>query len=158
MAKTLAGSKLYVCATAQNSDLNAAAFAALTWVEVGNVGNIGQTGTETNLVSYNELSTLVTQKAKGVADGGSPPIECARNPTDAGQIIMRTISSNTDTNNYAFKHEKNDAPSGFTNTIHYYRGVCVGPTRPNGGVEDFDLEVFMLGLNQAEVTVDPVGL
>jgi hypothetical protein len=158
MAKTLAGSKFYVCATAQNSDLNQAGFEALTWVEVGNVGNIGQTGTETNLVSYNELSTLVTQKAKGVSDAGSPPIECARNPTDAGQVIMRTISVTTDTNSYAFKYEKNDAPAGFTNTIHYYRGVCVGPTRPNGGVEDFDLEIFMTGLNQVELTVNPVSL
>jgi hypothetical protein len=158
MAKTLSGSKVYVCETAQNSDLNAAAFAALTWVEVGNVGNIGETGTNTNLVSYNELSTLVTQKAKGVSDAGSPTVECARSPTDAGQVIMRTISVPTDTNNYAFKYEKNDAPAGYTNTIHYYRGVCVGPTRPNGGVEDFDLEVYMLGLNQVEVTVNPVAL
>ena len=158
MAKTLAGSKFYVCETAQNADLDATAFAGLTWVEVGNVGSVGETGTNTNLVNYDELSTLVSQKAKGVSDAGSPSIECARNPTDAGQIVMRAISVLTDTNNYAFKFEKNDAPSGSTNTIHYYRGVSVGPTRPNGSVEDFDLEVFALGLNQAEITVNPTAI
>lgn len=158
MAKTLAGSKLYVCATAQNSDLNQAAFEALTWVEVKNIGSVGETGTNTNLVNYDELGTLVTQKAKGLSDAGSPPVECARNPTDPGQIIMRSIAVLTDTNNYAFKYEKNDAPTGYTNTIHYMRGVVVGPTRPNGRVEDFDLEVFMLGLNQAEITVDPAAI
>lgn len=158
MAKTLAGSKFYVCATAQNADLNAAAFAALTWVLVGHVGNIGETGINTNMVTYDELSTLVSQKAKGVSNAGDPTVELAREPTDAGQIILNAISVPTDTNSYAFKWEKNDAPAGFTNTIHYYRGLCVGPTRPNGGVEAIDLEVFMLGLNQIELTVNPVAL
>ena len=36
---TNAGSKLYVCATPQPNDLNAIAFAGLTWVLIGGVGN-----------------------------------------------------------------------------------------------------------------------
>ncbi|MCY0150880.1 hypothetical protein OEG84_25070 [Hoeflea sp. G2-23] len=158
MAKTLAGSKFYVCATAQNSDLNAAAFAGLVWVEVGNVGKVGETGTNTNRVSYNELGTVVTQKAKGVTNAGDPTIECASNYNDAGQVIMRSIGVPTDKNSYAFKFEKDDAPSGYTNTIHYWRGDCSGPVRPNGEVESFDIEVFTLGLNQVEVTVNPTAL
>lgn len=149
MAKTLTNLKVYVCAAPQNTDLDQAGFEALTWVKVGNVGSVGETGSKTNLVSYDELETDVTQKAKGITDAGSPEIECARNATDAGQIILRTVGAHNDANNYAYKWTKVDG------TVHYYRGVCTGPTRPNGRNEDFDLEVFTLGLNQAELTVNP---
>lgn len=159
MAKTLAGTKFYVCSTAQESDLNQAGYEALTWVQVGNVGKIGETGTKTNIVGYDDLASTMKQKSKGLADAGDPTIECARNPTDAGQIIMRTIGAPTDKKAYAFKIEKNDAPSAsYTNTIHYVRGICTGPSRPNGALEDFDLEVFTLGLTQAEITVNPAAI
>lgn len=149
MANTLKGMKFYVCSTAQNADLDQAGFEALAWVEVSNTGSVGETGSKTNLVSYDELATDVTQKNKGITDAGSPDVECARNPNDPGQVIMRSIGAHTDINNYAYKWVKRDG------TVHYYRGVCAGPTRPNGRNEDFDLEVFTLGLNQAEVTVNP---
>lgn len=154
MANTLSGSKLYVCATAQNADIaNAAAYAALTWVQVGGVSKIGETGSKINIVTYNELSTKVAQKNKGIADAGSPEIEVSRLQTDAGQVILRTIGDVANKNAFAFKFEKNDAIAT-TNTIHYQRGICVGPTRPNGSNEDFDVEVFMLGLVQTEITVN----
>lgn len=155
MANTIKGRKFYVCATAQPADLNAAAFAALTWVEVKNVGTIGQSGTDTNVVNYPELATEVTQKQKGIANAGDPEVEVARSPTDAGQIIMRTIADTA--YNYAFKVEDNDKPSaGYTNTIYYWRGIVAGPVRKNGGNEDFITETYKLGLSQKEVVVDPV--
>jgi hypothetical protein len=78
----------------------------------------------------------------------------ARIPTDPGQDILRDAAA---TNfNYAFKIERNDKPSlDGTPTIIYNRGLVTGPKRPLGRNEDFDLEVFTLGLNQREVVVDP---
>lgn len=154
MAKSLTGAKWYVCATPAENDLTQAEFEALTWVEVKNVGSVGELGPKTNVISYDELGSDVTQKSKGLTDAGSPAVECARNPTDAGQLAMRTA---TKTNfNYPFKYEKNDAPNVTkTNTIHYNRGVVTGPLRPNGGNEDFDLEIFTCAMNQLEITVDP---
>ena len=111
MSDTLAGGKFFVCETAQPTDLDQTGFEGLTWVQVNGVGSVGQTGTQQNLPTYDTFDTTVTQKSKGIANAGDPPVEVSRDPTDAGQIIMRTISQPTDKKNYAFKWEKNDAPS-----------------------------------------------
>lgn len=153
---TNSGAKLYICATAQPNDLDQAGYEALTWVRVTGVGNYGETGNKTNMLTYDTWDTDVVQKAKGMTDAGSPEIEVARIPTDAGQIILRAAAS---TNlNYAFKVTRNDNVGVATQpTIRYNRGLISGPTEPNGRNEDFDLEVFTLGLQQRQITVDPTS-
>lgn len=154
---TNAGSKLYVCATAQPAALNQSGYEALTWVLVSGVGSVGETGSNTNILNYETWDDEVVQKAKGLTDAGSPEIEVARDPDDAGQIVMRTIA---DTNLiYAFKIEGNDAPNdnvASSPTIRYNRGLVTGPREPNGRNEDFDLEIYGLGLVQKQIKVDPV--
>lgn len=162
MANTNKGRKFYIAVTApdgstpssQSSDLTQEQFEALNWQEVKNVGSVGESGTQTNVPTYDELGTEVTQKQKGISNAGDPTVECARNPTDKGQIAMRAAALTK--LNYAFKIEDNDAPSSsYTNSIYYNRGLVTGPTRPGGRNEDFILEVFTLGLNQKEIVVDP---
>lgn len=165
MAQTNRGRKVYIAVTAPGgttplacpSQLNQGQYEALDWTEVGNVGSVGESGMNENIVSYDELSTDVTQKQKGIANAGDPVIECARNPTDDGQIAMRAAAATRMI--YAFKFEDADAPSaGYTNTVYYNRGVVAGPTRPNGRNEDFILENYTLGLVQREIVVNPAAL
>lgn len=155
-ANTNAGRKLYMYATAvASAPADAAAYAALTpWVEIKGVGEHGETGSSTNILSYDTWDTDVIDKAKGMTDAGSPTIELARIPTDAGQIALRAAAL---TNlKYAFKIEGNDEPEvGGSPTIIYNYGLVAGPTRPNGRNEDFDLEVFTLGLTARETVVAP---
>ena len=68
MANTNAFSKWYVCATPQNSPLSLADYSALTWVEITGVGNVGETGKSTNVLTYNTWDTAVADKAKGVTE------------------------------------------------------------------------------------------
>ena len=127
-------------------------------VQVGGVGSVGETGSNTNILSYDTWDDEAVQKAKGMTDAGSPEVEVARDPDDAGQDILRTAA---DTNLiYAFKIEGTDVPDAnpaSTPTIRYNRGLVVGPREPNGRNEDFDLEVFTLGLVQKQIKVDPVA-
>lgn len=153
-ANTNAACKIYTCATAQNSDLDASGYAALTWVEITGIGSRGEAGRNTNIVNYDTWDTTVTQKAKGVTDAGSPELEVARDPGDAGQDILRTAAAVGNNNNYAFKEERNDS-GGSTPTIIYNRGIVTGPRRPGGRNEDFDLEIYTIGFNQEEIVVDP---
>jgi hypothetical protein len=96
-----AGSKLYICATPQQTDLDQAGYEALIWVQIKALGNHGEAGSDTNITTYDTWDTKVIQKGKGMTDAGSPEIECARLPTDAGQILVRAAAK---TNfNYAFK-------------------------------------------------------
>lgn len=157
MANTMKGRKLYICATPQAIDLNQAAFEALTFVEVKNVGMIGDFGITDNLVSYDELATVVNQKQKGIGDAGSPQVDMSENPTDPGQILMRTAG---DTKyQYAFKVENADATSASeSNTIYYFRAVVSGPLHPGGRNQDFLLERYTLGINQKPIKVAPAAL
>lgn len=155
-ANTNSGAKVYVCATPQPANLDRVGYEALTWVLISGVGNHGETGSNTNILTYDTWDTDVIQKSKGITDAGSPEIEVSRNATDAGQAILRAAGL---TNfNYAFKMERNDKPDATgTPTILYNRGIVTGPKRPHGRNEDFDLEMFVLGLNQREITVDPIA-
>ncbi|TWG90317.1 tail tube protein [Mesorhizobium sp. J18] len=161
MANTNKGRKFYIAVDTDNTtplpqptDLTQTDYEALTWLEVKNVGSIGESGTQTNIVSYDELSTDVTQKQKGISNAGDPPVEVARNTSDPGQKAMRAAAATKYL--YAFKTEDADAPDeSTTNSVYYNRGLVTGPTRPNGRNEDFNLEVFTLGLIQREIVVDP---
>lgn len=151
---TNSGAKVFVSAAPQPIDLDQAAFEALVWVEVKGVGNFGETGENTNILSYDDWGTPVIQKAKGNTDAGSPEIEYRRIPTDPGQTILRQIAK---TNlNYAIKTVWNDAETvGGTGTTSYNRGIVAGPKQPNGRSEDFRLEMVTLGLNQVQIIVEP---
>lgn len=156
-ANANAASKMYVCATPQNSDLDQTGFEALVWVEIKGIGSVGETGINTNVLTYDTWDTTVTQKAKGITDAGSPELELARMPTDPGQIILRAAGVVGNNNNYAFKMQRADGTTSSNGTVIYNRGLVMGPKRPNGRNEDFDLEVFTLGLQQQEILVSPLA-
>ncbi|WJR66950.1 hypothetical protein QTA58_22625 [Neorhizobium sp. CSC1952] len=156
---TKKGSKVYVCATAQNEDLDQAGFEGLTWVQVGKVGNIGDFGADSTMNSYNTLDEAVTQKQKGTANAGDPQIEMADIADDPGQVILRTFGDPLNQNNLAIKIERNDKPqAGWSNTILYSRGVVSGPLYPGGGSDDFELARYTIGLNQLPIRVNPEDL
>lgn len=154
-ANTMAGGKLFICATPQPTELSQLDYEALAWVQVKGVGNHGETGTSQNILSYNTWDTLFSDKGKGVANAGDPVVEVARIAADPGQALMRTAAAAGNQQYYAFKIERNDAPNGGTPTKVYNRGLVTGPVNPNGENEAFDLERYTLGLIQEQITVNP---
>ena len=143
------GNTLSICTTAQNTELDVSAFAALNYVKVSGVGSVGEYGITTNPLTYDTWDSLVAQKAKGITNAGDPAVEVARSPTDPGQVAMRAAGAPNVFDNYAFKVTRQDG------TVEYLRGLVAGPTRPNGRNEDFDLETYTLMLNQIPETVNP---
>lgn len=156
-ANANAASRMFVCATPQNNDLLQADYEALTWVEIKAIGSRGETGKTTNMLSYDTWDTKVSQKAKGITDAGSPELEVARIPTDPGQLILRAAGAVGNNNNYAFKELRSDGTTSSNGTVKYNRGLVAGPKSPGGRNEDFDLEVFTLGLQQEEIVVNPLA-
>lgn len=157
MSGSNSGSTLAICATAQPTALaDAAAYAALTWVQVKHVGNIDETGILQNILNYDTWDDAQAIKAKGMVDGGSPNVELSADAADAGQDALRTAAAPTNPLAYAFRITRNNkATDGGTGRIEYFRALATGPRRPNGRNEDFDLEVFTLGVVQKEIVVDP---
>jgi hypothetical protein len=132
---------LYVCATAQhNTELNQAAYEALTWVEIGNIVTFPQIGFEANVVTQNYVNTDFSADAKGFINGTASDISVGRAPDDAGQVILRTAANSR--YRYAFKREYADAVSGYTATFTYFRALVTSELDAGGGGEEFDNETF----------------
>lgn len=154
MASSNKGAKFYIGvdgsadAKPENSDLNLAAYEGLTYLEVKNVGSVGESGSNTNILTYDELDTTVIQKSLGTTNAGDPEVEVAISLTDPGQAEMRAAAALSSSNgdNFAFKVLY---PSG---RRLYNRGLVTGPRTPNGRNEDFQLETFALALNQEQIT------
>lgn len=91
--ETVAGTKLYVCATRPATN-DAAAFAALTWVEVGEITNVG--GVKGRDYSTSTLSTIgnpMDREKKGSYKLPNSDFECAWAEDDAGQIIIEAAAN-----------------------------------------------------------------
>jgi hypothetical protein len=154
MGNSMQGGKVYISAAQATQPANAAAYAALSWTEIKKVGNMGQVGDSVNALTYPTWGDSVAQKAKGITDAGNPTLEVMRDTADAGQDAARAAAKTNLT--YAFKVERNDKlTGGGTNSIIYNWGYIAGPVRPQGGNEDFDVEVFTMMWQGTEVVVDP---
>lgn len=136
---TKAGLEFFISnASVADTDLNQAGFEALTWVKVANVGSVPEFGNNEPIATYKGLDGV--KKGKGLNDPGNGDVEMAHKKDDVGQIAMRAAGITDD--NYAFKVTLKDG------TVDYVRGVISGPRHPSGGDEDFNLEVYALGLEQ----------
>ena len=142
------GMTVGISTTPQNADLDDHAtlgFPGLTYTDIANIGNVGDHGYNTNMVSYPTMGRPITSKAKGATDGGDYTIECAQPEgglTDPGQIAADAAGDPLNSDSYAFKVEWPDGQ------IHYLRGPVSGPNFPGGGNEDFRRAVYTVGVNQ----------
>lgn len=143
--------QFFVSRYAQLNDLNAGGFAILDWVAVGPVGSIPERGISTNMLTYDTVNTVVAQKAKGITDAGGGTLECARNDSDPGQQLLRTIGAPSYSAAHAYKIIKQDG------VIEYGRGLVAGPNYPGGRNEDFDIANFTFAFVQPLVEVAASG-
>lgn len=145
-AFTNSGGTVAICTTPQNTALDEAGFEALTYVPIANVGNLGERGANTNIVSYDTWDTETTLKGKGITNAGDPQLEVAQDLADPGQIAVRAAAA-AKSDNYAFKVTRQNGD------VQYMRGLVTGPSEPGGRNEDFVLNVFTLALNQIPIDV-----
>ena len=102
--ETVAGTKLYVCAVRPATD-TVAAYAALTWVEVGELTNVGGVkGREYSTSTASVVGYAQDREKKSSWKLPNAEFECLWVEEDAGQIIIEAASK--DNSIPAFKLEK----------------------------------------------------
>jgi hypothetical protein len=139
------GGTFSVTAIAANVDVaDLAAYEALVYTEVPNVGSFGDSGVTQNVVSYSTWDRNVAAKGKGEADAGSPTVEFL-DVSSAGMAIMLTNSAVNNSDSFAFRVVWPDG------TSEYNRGIITGPMRMKGGNEDFKRLTFTLGFSQEPI-------
>ncbi len=105
--------------------VDAAGFGALTYVEVGEVTDFAEIGTETAMIEHKAVKTGIIQKFKGFRNAGSFSLGFGRSRADAGQILL---ASGADGANINKQHS-------------------VRVTLPNGDITYFTCKVFSFKTN-----------
>jgi len=67
-------------------------FAALTWVDVGELSDLPAYGSEAALATHTPLKTGVVAKRRGSVNYGSVTLTLAVDSTDAGAAVLETIA------------------------------------------------------------------
>ena len=93
MADTSIGTTLHV-STGVPATEDAAGYAALTWVKIGGVVSIGETGDDAEDVTVALVETGRTEHSIGALDGGAWAVTCKNILADAGQVIIKEGNNN----------------------------------------------------------------
>lgn len=146
-----AGVTVGVCTDPQDEDLTSADFQSLAYVNIGGVGSLGEYGVVTEWLHYVLEDSRLASKMKGMTDAGNPELEVARDDSDAGQAVMRLVGDYTFESSVALCVTKQDGSRDFL------RGLVFGPISVGGGPEDFDLDKYVIALQQIPIHVTPIS-
>lgn len=87
LAFSSVGSKLSIAAAAP-ATFDATGFAALTWVQIHELTNIGVIGGDTAILEHMPVDINTKFKLKGSKDPGALALSGAYAPTDPGQVLL----------------------------------------------------------------------
>lgn len=141
------GGTVSISTTAVSSQPDEAAAGGLTYEQLPNVGNHGDTGITQNMVSYSTWDRTVVCKQKGEATAQDFDIE-AQDVPSAGLDAFIAAGEPTNKNSYVIKTEWPDG------SIEYNWGPISGPLLPKGGNEDFKRVQFTMGANMVPLRVE----
>jgi len=115
---TSAGSTLHVVASGTKpATYDASGYAALTWVAVGEVVDLGEFGREYNLVTHNPIGNRSTQKFKGSFSEGQISLQLGLQTDDAGQIILKAASLSDLSFSFKVTTQNGD--------VYYFQAMCM---------------------------------
>lgn len=146
------GSKLYIGTT--QAAASVAEFQADTYIEVGEVEDLGEFGDESEEITFAALSDGRVRKLKGPKNAGTIAVVCGDDPSDTGQDAM--VAAEGQPLDYNFKVELNDPISlSGTPSVHYFRGKVMSKRLGVGNVSNVVRRTFNVGINSAIFEVNP---
>jgi hypothetical protein len=152
MISGASGARFFIGGTAPTSTL--VAFQALTWVEVGEVENLGEFGDESGAINFTGLKDGRTRTRKGPRDAGSMSVVVGDDMLDVGQAAMEAAEASP--LDYNFKVVLNDAVTvGGSPSEHYYRGLVMSKRRNVGDASNIVRRTFAVKVNTDILSTDP---
>jgi hypothetical protein len=145
-AFTSAGSRIFI-ALAAPATFDAAGYAALSWVEIGEVTDIPEYGKEYQLVKFNPLKDKRTRKKKGSYDEGAVTLGMAKVAGDPGHQDLNTAVDDTDPASFKVVY-----PDG---TIEYFQALVMSYKSNIGSVDNITMASAQLEIDSDVVQVLP---
>lgn len=152
-----AGTKLYIGGVlpSQEADFQSSDFTSQTWVPIGETQNLGSFGDTAESIEVSTIAYPRTRRLKGVRSAGTMEVVCALDYADAGQLAA--IAAEKTDNDYAFKVEFNDAPSGGTPSQRLFVAMVGGASEQLDTVSNEMRLNLTLWINSNIVSVAAAG-
>lgn len=140
--QTSAGSTLAITASAP-ATFDAAGYNALTYVNIGEITDLGELGREYALVNHSPLGDRRVKKFKGSYQSGSISLQFGKDFSDAGQILLTTASTNDNT--YTFRLTLQDGKKLYFTGMVMTAKVSVGSVdQITGGTSQIEIHSDVL--------------
>lgn len=128
-------------------------YAALTWVEVLEVEDMGQYGDTASAITFVSLKDGRVRKFKGTRDGGDMAVVVGADQLDTGQIAMDAAQAD-DKFEYGFKVViPNRVTSGGTDEVDYFRGRVMSNKKTVGASNQIIKKNYSIAVNSVITTV-----
>ncbi len=150
MTETTAAGAKFSIGPANSVANDATAYAALTYVEVGNIVDIEGAGDTFDPVTTDQLGDRRTKTLKGQKKGGTPRVVYDFDDSDTGQTNLKAAAASD--SQYAIKIELDN--SGGTNGSTFYARVLVmGAPITIGTANNMVRRAVQLAINSDTVEV-----
>lgn len=150
------GAKVFIAPAAATTPANAAAYAALTWTEVGLVESYGEYGDSSETVRANILSEGRTRKGKGIKDAGDITVTCLHDATDVGQQAMVAAEGTKFRYPIKLQYDNKLNPTG-TDEMHYFMGKVMSKRNGGAAANDFVRRTFVIAIDSGITEVAPTA-
>jgi hypothetical protein len=150
---TATGAKVFIGPSVAATPANAAAYAALSYVEIDFVESIGEFGDESSIINFAVLGDGRQRKAKGARDAGALTVTVAHIADSDGHAAAEAAEATY--NNYAFKITlPNKLEVGGTDEIQYFKGLVTSKRENVGGNDNVVRKTYNIAVNSAITVVE----
>ncbi len=141
---TAAGTRVFIGTT--GSATTQGDFEADSYIEVGEVEDLGEFGDTAEEVNFTALANRRVRKFKGSFNAGTMTVVAGSDPADPGQLaLLAAFATDFD---YNFRVQLNDEITiGGTPTTLYFRGKVMDKRRNVGQVNNIVRQNFAVGIN-----------
>ncbi|SCX27150.1 phage tail tube protein [Agrobacterium rosae] len=143
---TTALTKVSVGTTAPFS--TAVAYAGDTWTPVSNIMDVGEAGSEAEIVTGKFVDQAYVRKLKGSRDNGTMELVVARDSADTGYAAL--VAAEQASGSYNFKIELNDRPSAGAspkNSIFYFSAIVASRRNAFNDADSIVQTTFSLAIS-----------
>lgn len=142
---TTAGTKVSIGTTTVMT--TAALYSNDTWTPIGNIEDLGDAGSEAEIVTGKYVDQTYVRKFKGSRDNGNVELVVARDVTDPGYTAL--VAAEGSSLGYNFKIELPDKPStgaSPANSILYFNAIVASRKNTFGGADNIVNTTFVLAI------------
>ncbi|WP_242217258.1 phage tail protein [Shinella zoogloeoides] len=126
----------------------AVAYAGDDWTPIANIEDVGEAGSEAEIVVGKFVDQTYTRKLKGSRDNGTMELVVARDSDDEGYAAL--VAAEQSSAAYNFQVELNDKPTAGAspkNSKFYFSAIVASRKNSFGGADDIVKTTFTLAIS-----------